>query len=153
MSADNSRILPLGLAVSAGGLLVSQLFDNLTKATPATSLWLLFSKYRRYAGWIEAQARHESNNYQSDVFIRSNNPFGMKNAYKRKQLGKQVEGDPYRHYESIGEAIRDYLLYLDFVNFPRNITTIDSFAMALKDRGYFEDNETNYINGLKFWQV
>lgn len=125
------------------------LFRNLTKATPKNSLWLKFSKYGKYAAWIEAQAKHESANYTSDVFKRSNNPFGMKNAKKRKQLGKEVEGDPYRHYANIGEAIRDYILYLKEFKVPTNIGSYESYVRMLKQNGYFSDSIVNYLTGIE----
>lgn len=121
------------------GLLVYLVFQNLRKATPKNSLWLLLSKYGKYAGWIEAQARHESANYTSQVYKRANNPFGMKNPSKRKSLGYVVQGDPYRHYKNIGEAIRDYVLYLEYFKVPTNINSAKSYFALLQDQGYAED--------------
>lgn len=151
MSANKSPLSLLTLILSAGGLGLYQLYQNLTSAHPKDSLWIKLSRYSRYSDWIEAQARHESANYTSDAYLRSNNPFGMKNASKRVQLGWEVEGDPYRHYKDIGQAIRDYLLYLDEFNVPKNIGSVESFVSLLKDQGYFEDRENTYLNGVKFF--
>jgi len=145
MSAKQSKQFPLLWLIFPIGL-VLYLAYNLTKATPKESLWIKLSKYSRYADWIEAQARHESANYTSAVFKRSNNPFGMKNAIKRKQLGKQVGSDPYRHYANIGESIRDYLLYLDEFKTPTNIASAESYYMKLEEQGYASDPKyTNKI--------
>ena len=120
-------------------MLVYLVSENLRKAKPNNSLWLLLSKYRKYADWIEAQARHESANYTSQVYKRANNPFGMKNAEKRKQLGKKLDGDVYRHYRNIGEAIQDYILYLKEFKVPSNIGTAKSYFALLQQQGYAQD--------------
>ena len=131
------------------GLVVYLLSQNLTKAKPEKSIWILTSRYRKYANWIEAQAKHETGNYTSEVYKRANNLFGMKNANVRKQLGKEVEGDSYRHYKNVGESIRDYLLYLDHFGVPSNIGTAESYFQKLKDQKYFTDSFKNYFNGVR----
>lgn len=124
------------------------------KAKPKANVSLLLSKYGKYADWIQAQAKHETANFTSDVVKRANNLFGMKNASegrKFSQLGKAVEGDPYRHYSNYNESIKDLIQWFEFTNFPTNIGTIDSYVAALKDRKYFGAPEEEYLNGLKRW--
>lgn len=132
----------------ASGLAIYQLYENLTTARPKKSLWIKLSKYSKYSEWIEAQAKHETNNYTSDVFKRANNLFGMKNANKREQLGFKVEGDPYRHYNNVGDSIRDFLMLLRYNRFPTNFKTPTEFVSKLKSQGYFGDTFANYLNGV-----
>lgn len=99
---------------------------------------------------LEAQAKHETNNYQSDVYKRANNLFGMKNATmsrKSTQLGERVGDDPYRHYKSNSESIRDMIQYLEHMNYPI-LNDSESYAEVLKQKGYYGDTESNYLNGI-----
>ena len=77
----------------------------------------------------------------------------MKNAIIRKQLGEKSEVNPYRKYKNIGESIRDYMLYLDFVNFPKKVKNEDEFVSELKKRRYFGDLYENYLEGIKSWRA
>ncbi len=149
MSHRKFRPWPITLVALVSGLAVFLLLRNLTTATPRNSVWLLLSKYRRLAKYIEAQARHESKGYTSEVFKRANNPFGMKHARERRQLGERIPGDQYRHYRNIGQAIRDYLIYLESQSFPTRVSNEEEFVSELRGRGYFEDSEANYLTGIK----
>jgi hypothetical protein len=139
-------LLPL-LTIGLSGFLLlrkkkstNSLFDYLDKTK--------FSSLKKY---IIAQSKVESANYNSALFLRSNNPFGMKNASKRNQLGFAVSGDPYRHYNSVLEAIQDFTLYLDYVGFPLSVNSPEQYAGNLKRRGYFESDVNDYSNALKSW--
>lgn len=118
---------------------------------PMTSLYVRLSKYRKLAPYLEAQARHETNNYRSEVYRRANNLFGMKDAYKRPRLGVDVAGDPYRHYKSDSESIRDMLLWLSYNKAPVSFPDSNSYAVFLKNKGYFEDSLKNYQKGMLVW--
>lgn len=107
--------------------------------------------YAQYAPWIEAMAKHETGNFKSRIFRELNNAFGMKNAVRRPQLGRQAAGEEFRRYKDIDESVRDLIVYLDFVRFPKNLDTIDMFVRNLKKRKYFEDSYFNYLNGVKSW--
>jgi uncharacterized FlgJ-related protein len=134
--------------------------------TIGLSGWVLFRRKKslsnsfdylnksRYSGlkkYIIAQSKLESANYKSALFLRSNNPFGMKNASKRVQLGYPVPGDPYRHYNNLLEAIQDFELYLDYVRFPEVVNSPEMYAGNLKRLNYFESDLKDYVTGLKSW--
>lgn len=72
----------------------------------------------------------------------------MKNATKRKQLGVKVDGEQYRVYSSPQESIEDFLLYLEYVNFPTEDLSVQEYVQELKYRNYFEDNVVNYFSGV-----
>jgi len=105
------------------------------------------SEYKNLLPYIEAQAKHETGNYTSRAYLENNNLFGMKNATKRKQLGKYAE--PYRKYLTDRESIRDLLIYFDYVKFPKSVSSAEQFAQELKNRAYYEDTVSNYTNGIK----
>ena len=108
------------------------------------------SKYFVLKPFIIAQSKVESANYSSNLFERSNNAFGMKNANQRSQLGYAVAGDSYRHYDSLEQSIQDFILWLDYTKFPL-VNDVNSYARALKDRNYFESSQSDYINALNSW--
>ena len=99
---------------------------------------------------IIAQSKVESANYTSDLFLRSNNAFGMKNAVARTQLGKPEPGTDYRKYSSLDESINDFVLYLNAVNFP-TVFDVNTYVRELKKRNYFESSQSDYINAMNSW--
>ena len=117
------------------------------------------SEYGEYTDFVIAQARHESADFTSKVYRDNNNPFGMKVPGKRGFLGTQGTPAPasegkgmyYARYESDTVAFQDFLKYLRAVRFPVGLTTVDQYAKALKERGYFGDTLANYTKALKKW--
>jgi len=75
----------------------------------------------------------------------------MKNAIIRPQLGKQVSGDPYRHYSSLQQSIEDFLLWLDYNNFPTIVPDAFTYARRLKEKNYFESSQSDYAKALNSW--
>jgi len=106
------------------------------------------SQYKDLEPFIIAQSKLESGNFSSPLFLRANNLFGMKNAFIRNQLGYAVLNDHFRYYNSPADSVKDYLIYLDFVNFPL-VDSAEKFVSALKQRNYFEEDENFYLNGMK----
>jgi len=75
----------------------------------------------------------------------------MKNAIVRPQLGKEVPGDPYRHYSSLQQSIEDFLLWLDYNNFPTIVPDAFTYARRLKEKNYFESSQSDYAKALNSW--
>jgi flagellum-specific peptidoglycan hydrolase FlgJ len=105
---------------------------------------------------ITAQAIHESNNFQSNVFKKNNNAFGYKYFAKSPyQLGsgtKSPESDNYAKYKDLKDStleVSDWILrrYNDF----NNVTDYLSYANALKKNGYYGDSIITYSNALKHY--
>lgn len=109
------------------------------------------TEYSGLKNLIIAQSKVESAGYTSALFLRSNNAFGMKNASIRDQLGYMVIGDPYRHYSSLSESIKDFVLWLRFVGFPAKNQTVEEYAGNLKRLNYYESPKGDYIKALKSW--
>lgn len=122
------------------------------RSTRANSFDILDqSRYKDLKKYIIAQSKVESANYTSDLFKRSNNAFGMKNATSRYQLGFQVPSDQYRHYNSLLDSIQDFEFYLDYVGFPSSVPGIEAYAGNLKRLNYFESDLEDYTRALKSW--
>lgn len=115
------------------------------------------SKYKALEPFILAQAKHESENFTSDVYRENNNPFGFKKAEKRNQVGElgtkapEEEGGYYWHYPTDQEAFKDLILYFNQVKFPTKVNNSLEYATALKVRRYFTDSVYNYKRGIDRW--
>jgi len=88
---------------------------------------------------ITAQAMHETGLFTSSVFIRNNNAFGMRMPEKRPT---RAFGDPdqdgYANYDNLEDSIEDLALWFDFHNIPLKFETVQEFASAIKEKGYYE---------------
>ena len=137
--------LPLTIGLS-GSLLLRRKKTNKTAFNRIDS-----TKFKNLKKYIIAQSKVESANYSSPLFLRANNAFGMKNALYRTQLGEKVYSDPYRYYENLEESIDDFLLYLDFVDFPLKVENTTDYAFNLKKLGYYESDPNDYVRALNSW--
>lgn len=91
------------------------------------------------ADWIEAQWRHETGDFTSEL-VADNNFGGLKN-----------EWGSYKEF-STPEEFADYFgryLTLYREDGIYNAVTVDQYVSSLKNGGYFEDNYDNYLNGVK----
>lgn len=142
-------ILPLLLLLSLAGI-------GQAKAKPEFSLRLVSSPYRRYRKYIAAMARHESGDFTNTLSTKYNNIFSMgyptrRPASNQGKTPKMIEGIFHSVYKNYDEAVKDLMLWFDFVNFPKDLSSVDTFAQALRDKGYYTDTVANYTRGLKTW--
>lgn len=109
---------------------------------------------------ITAQARHESNIYDSRLFFLDNNLFGMKMPSKRKSpyidgpsrlvLPPRSEGGHYAHFDSLKNSVLDLIhrLHYSHIDFSQ-ISSTDDYCNFLVKIGYFTDAPSNYRKGLE----
>lgn len=113
------------------------------------------TEFEKYTWWIISQARHESNNFTSNVYRANNNPMGMKVPSVRKFLGtegtKAPDGGHYAKYVNDTQGFQDFLVWLRARKFPTNLSTVDEYVQAMKDKGYYGDSVSNYLRGVKYW--
>jgi len=121
--------------------------------------------------YVMAQARHESNDFKSDLYKRAKNIFGMKIASQRKQRGtKQGNTNGYAIYKSSFWSVYDYFERVQQFNntnqlFKEGATFLDrgfnadlkmsvsmyraySYATIFKTTNYFEDKVSNYAKRI-----
>ena len=117
---------------------------------------------------VVAQARHETGNYTSNVFIKNNNLFGMKYvgqplATKGTQApksewgcGGQCNSDFYSKYNNVQDSVQDLInrnlkITRNGVTFEqlKNATDSTTYATLLKKRGYYGATTSVYDSGLK----
>jgi hypothetical protein len=108
---------------------------------------------------IEAQSRHETDDYTSNAFLKDNNCFGYKYVKGAKwQLGTGItssEGDSYAKYQSIQDSVHELTDWIKrrikegkFPSDLSGIKTPTQYAGLLKECGYFGDPIQNYISGI-----
>ena len=119
-------------------------------AKPKNSIRLKLSEYRNLIPYLEAQARHESANYNSDLVKRANNLFGMKIAYQRKFSRSGTTGE-YSKYKNYDQSIEDQILWLSAKSFPRAVNGSEQFVRQLKIRNYFGAPESEYLAAINFF--
>lgn len=109
---------------------------------------------------VVAQARFESNDYNSNVFKKNNNLYGMKWAGQplatKGTPAPSKEGDFYAKYNSPADSTKDlvgrlYKITRNGVSFDdlKNVKTPEEWASLQKKRGYYGDKESTYAAGLK----
>lgn len=103
------------------------------------------------AGYITAQAAHETNDFTSPLFGRANNAFGMKFPEIRRTTAEGKTFNSYAKYRTVPDSVEDYILYWKHFAHPERYNNIEEFVARLKDKGYFEDKEETYLRGVKHW--
>jgi len=102
---------------------------------------LIQSKYAnlaRYWFWISA---FETGNFTSNLFKSANNPWGMMMPKKRKTTasGQFLSSRPWARYNSLEDAAKDIILYMDEFNYPTFSPSFFAFVQTMKEKGYFEE--------------
>lgn len=111
---------------------------------------ILFSKYRLLMPYILAQAKLETDNFTSKVYMADHNYFGMKFIDGRRgqvatQGLKSPEGDYYARYLTDSASVLDLLKWFEYVGFPVAVSSANEYAVELKKRSYFGGALENYI--------
>ena len=97
----------------------------------------------RYPHIILAQAKLESGNFKSTIFLENNNMFGMREAKLRANLARGTNR-AHAYYDSWQESVLDYALY--YSTYLSDIRTEGEYFEYLK-QNYAED--PTYVQRLK----
>jgi uncharacterized FlgJ-related protein len=111
---------------------------------------------------LVAQARHETGNYSNKQTKVNNNLFGFKyspNSKFSKKGNISPEGDPYAKFDTVGDAIQEYVIRWMGKNAKNGGTRLQEFnaiqpndtttyANKLKGYGYYGAAVSEYIRGL-----
>ena len=103
---------------------------------------------------IVAQAKHETNNFQSSIFQDCKNAF----CYKVFGNARPCPGHTdYEAYNNVIDSTHEITAWikrrLNEGNFPPLLTVTDpvQYATILKNNGYYGDSLNNYAAGLENW--
>lgn len=113
------------------------------------------------ASLLVAQAKHESANFTSSVYRNNNNAFGYKYVGQSGAMKGTVspEGDYYARYVSLYSSATEVVNWWKRrikegkVKSWQDISTPESYSLALKTCGYYGDSVSNYLAGLKRWFI
>jgi uncharacterized FlgJ-related protein len=99
---------------------------------------------------LVAQARHETGNFTSDLYIKHNNAFGMMFPKIRNTTAQSETESGYSHYETVADSILDMENYFAYKEYPilSSFQTLHAYARALKDHAYFTAPVQAYGNAL-----
>lgn len=135
-------------------LSVKQKIRNMkTKKPDANEIYYLLRQAGFQTGlakMITAQAAHETGNFESLVYKKNSNPFGMRQPKIRQTT---AIGSNYNHavFNNLDDAIEDYKHYWTAAKLPSIFVSIADFVEALKKKKYFEDAESNYFKGVNYF--
>ncbi|MBN8789431.1 MAG: glucosaminidase domain-containing protein [Terrimonas sp.] len=110
---------------------------------------------------IVAQAKHESSNFTSKVFLQNNNAFGYKyvgqSGAVQGTAAPASEGGYYAKYDSVEDSALEVVnwwkrrIRQGVISDWSDINTTETYAAALKKAGYYGDSLSNYTAALKKW--
>lgn len=102
------------------------------------------------AKYIFAQAAFETNNFESKIYLKNNNLFGMRHPKSRETLSL---GSKYGYalYSGPEASIADFKLYYKALRYPQIHLSIPNYVQDLKNKGYFEGNLEKYQKGVIYW--
>jgi uncharacterized FlgJ-related protein len=125
-------------------LVILNLEKEKNKFTEEKLIDLLKELNVRFPHIVLAQAKLESGNYKSKVFLQNHNLFGMKQAKVRINTAK---GTQYNHayYDSWKESVYDYAFYS--CRYLHNVKTEEEYYAAL-NASYAEAGD-GYSKALK----
>lgn len=150
MRKNVTRSLLLLSGIGLSGFLLLKKKSRPTSKTDVFYSALKGSGYESMRWLIIAQAKVESANFTSNLFITQNNAFGMKNAKIRDTTGFPVKGTDFAFYDNLTDSIYDLILWFRSTNFPI-VSDVHTYVRKLKERGYFEENQSDYINAMNSW--
>jgi len=94
-------------------------------------------------------ARLETGNYGSDIFNENNNLFGMKFPINRETTSIGEKND-YANFENITDSVEDYILYLQYFQYPMEASP-ETYVDYAYEKGYFTSDQGQYLENLKFY--
>ena len=129
------------------------------RTSPGRIDWSILndSEFAQLKPYLIAQAKVESADFQSEIFKKYNNAFGMGCPRKRPttQTGcSEPNYDGGRRvgiYSSPNESLRDQILWLRYTRFPKEVYSTEEFAEQMKKRSYFQTDTLTYIKALESW--
>lgn len=127
------------------------MFDEIKSQLIASGLTV--TDANRLAGYMLAQAKHETANFTSKSYTVAHNLFGMKESSRSNSTGSYLG---HAKFSTDEFSILDMIQYLKSSRVYKlsDYAKMDmyKYILTLKSRGYFEDSFLNYYNGVaKFY--
>lgn len=112
--------------------------------------------------FIMAQFRHETANFESELFKGANNVSGMKVPKTRPTYGMvgtfKVGTQTYAKYSGVCASVIDYFYRQREFDMPKDFSgagtvALQAFVAWNMGTGYFTDNMLNYMAGCERWMA
>lgn len=112
-----------------------------------------YQQFRR-RGFLDAMAKHESAKFTNTLSTQHNNIFSMGWPFKRPKVNegktqKLYEGQQMSVYRNREQAINDLYLWMLYNNVPYHGQNLYTMVDSLKAKGYFTQNKSVYMAGVK----
>jgi uncharacterized FlgJ-related protein len=121
----------------------SDVFNQLTAAGMVSEI----------AGYATSQSAFETAGFTSPLYKSNNNLFGMKYAGQDQALG---EKNGFADYATPENSVIDFVNWYhiarnNIFSLPLVINNLQKYVSFLKNRNYFEADETLYYQGCKYY--
>jgi len=151
----------LGLPIVLLLFLVRLIFQAKTKAVTPANLPSTFQNqlnqalsntefYHLRNFWL-AVSKMETGGFTSDLYLKYNNPWGMKAPSQRKNKVAGQTGNGWAIYNNTFDAAQDIVLWMRARRFNPAQTSLEDFIAEMKRVGYFEEPYSQYLNLVKSW--
>lgn len=103
--------------------------------------------------WL-AVSKMETAGWASDLFNKANNLWGMMRPKVRPNTasGFLMGNREWAKYDTVKDAVKDILLWMDYTKFPRKPLSIENHIAEMKQRKYFEEPDEQYLAAVKAWE-
>lgn len=126
--------------------------QTLQKAQQFKELLVSYGLAEGFAEIVVSQSAHETGGWSSAVFRSNNNGFGMRYPRIRQTTAVGEKGG-YSVYETVADSFKDIVFYLKYVRIPKAAeASVSTYSEFLKMRKYYEDEFSNYANGVAAWR-
>jgi len=109
------------------------------------------TKYNHLMNYWLAVSKMETGGFTSSLFLRFNNPWGMKFPRQRVNTVSGQTGEGWATYSHIDNAARDIILWMDAKRFRTDVKSLEAFVTEMKANGYFEEPYAEYLKLVKAW--
>lgn len=79
----------------------------------------------------------ETAGFTSNLFVKANNPWGMKQPTKRPTTSIGPTASGFASYRDLTDAAVDLSLYLQYFNYPPDFRTLDEQIIFMREKNYF----------------
>jgi hypothetical protein len=102
---------------------------------------------------IYSISAHETGNFTSSLYKRTNNCFGMRVPKMRPWFGIGSDNN-YSVYSSVWMSVKDYFAWVDYVGItlPESdlfLSVLENWVYQMKTKNYFEASLNGYVSGVK----
>lgn len=113
---------------------------------------LKHSPYGRTAKYWKIVSAMETAGWSSDLYLKSNNLFGMKMPQVRDTTASGETASGFARFDSPKDSVRDLVLYLKEFNYPTQFASLRQLVDFMGTKGYYgTESSDSYYNKCVAW--